>query len=53
MVSSAIIPIFSLVAFAAIHSLMASLPFKRLLVRVLGSRVDRLYNASNSVSSQN
>lgn len=43
MVSSAIIPVFSLVAFAAIHSLMASLPFKRLLVRVLGSRVDRLY----------
>jgi methanethiol S-methyltransferase len=43
LVSSAIIPIFSLAAFAVIHSLTASLPFKRLLVRGLGSRADRLY----------
>ena len=43
MVSSIIIPVFSLVAFAVIHSLTASLPFKRLIVRGLGSRVDRLY----------
>ena len=43
MVSSKITPVFSLVAFAAIHSLTASLPFKRLIVRGLGSRVDRLY----------
>lgn len=41
--SSKITPVFSLVAFAAIHSLTASLPFKRLLVRGLGSRADRLY----------
>ncbi len=43
MVSSIIIPVFSLAAFAVIHSLTASLPFKRLIVRGLGSRVDRLY----------
>ncbi|MCG7853639.1 MAG: isoprenylcysteine carboxylmethyltransferase family protein [Methanosarcinaceae archaeon] len=30
-------------AFAAIHSLMASLPFKRLIIRVLGSNADILY----------
>ncbi|PAV11241.1 protein-S-isoprenylcysteine methyltransferase [Methanosarcina spelaei] len=41
--SSKITPVFSLVAFAAIHSLTASLPFKRLLMRGLGSRADRLY----------
>ena len=43
MVSSKITPVFSLVAFAAIHSLTASLPFKRLVVRVLGYRADRFY----------
>ena len=43
MVSSTIILVFCLVAFAAIHSFMASLPFKRLLVRVLGSRTDVLF----------
>lgn len=41
--SSKITPVFSLVAFAVIHSLTASLPFKRLLMRGLGSRADRLY----------
>lgn len=43
MVSFAIIPVFSLIAFAVIHSLTASLPFKRLIVRGLGSWADRLY----------
>ncbi|AKB18477.1 MULTISPECIES: isoprenylcysteine carboxylmethyltransferase family protein [unclassified Methanosarcina] len=43
MVSSTIILVFCLVAFAAIHSFMASLPFKRRLVRVLGSKADTLY----------
>lgn len=43
MVSSTIILVFCLAAFAAIHSLMASLPFKRLAMQVLGSRADRLY----------
>ncbi|MHC1754240.1 MAG: hypothetical protein AB9861_02195 [Methanosarcina sp.] len=43
MVSSTIILVLCLVAFTAIHSLMEGLPFKRLLVRVLGSRADRLY----------
>jgi protein-S-isoprenylcysteine O-methyltransferase Ste14 len=43
LVSSKITPVFSLAAFAFIHSLTASLPFKRFLVRGLGSRADRLY----------
>lgn len=43
MVSSTIILIFSLVAFAAIHSFLASLPFKRFLMRVLGPRADDLF----------
>jgi protein-S-isoprenylcysteine O-methyltransferase Ste14 len=43
LVSSTIILVFCLVAFATIHSLMASLPFKRLLIRFLGSRADTLY----------
>lgn len=43
MVSSAIKPVFSLVAFAAIHSLTASLPFKRLIMRVTGPRAEKLY----------
>ena len=43
MVSSTVILVFCLVAFAAIHSLMASLPFKRFIMRVLGSRADILY----------
>jgi protein-S-isoprenylcysteine O-methyltransferase Ste14 len=43
LVSSILILVFSLVAFAAIHSLIASLPFKRLLTRILGSKTDFLY----------
>lgn len=43
MVSSTLILIFSLVAFAVIHSFLASLPFKRFLMRVLGPRADKLY----------
>ena len=43
MVSSTIILVFCLVAFAAIHSFMASLPFKRFIMRVLGSRAEILY----------
>ncbi len=43
MASSKITPVFSLASFTVIHSLTASLPFKRLLVRVLGYRADRLY----------
>lgn len=51
MVSSAIIPVFSLAAFAAIHSLTASLRFKRLLVQFLGSWADRLYLPAYSLVS--
>ena len=43
MVSSKITPVFSLVAFAVIHSLTASLPFKRLVMRVAGHRAETLY----------
>lgn len=43
MVSSTIVLIFSLVAFAAIHSFLASLPFKRFLMRALGPRADKLF----------
>lgn len=49
LVSSKIISVFSLTAFAVIHSLTASLPFKRLLVRGLGSRADRLYMPAYSL----
>jgi len=43
LVSSIIILVFCLVAFAAIHSLTASLPFKRFIMQGLGSRADNLY----------
>ena len=43
LVLSLIIVVLSLVAFAAIHSLMASLPFKRFLMRVIGPSADRLF----------
>lgn len=43
MVLSTIILIFNLFTFAAIHSLTASLPFKRFVRRVLGSKVEALY----------
>lgn len=51
MVSSKINPVFSLVAFAVIHSLTASLPFKRLLIRGLGSRAEKLYLPAYSLTS--
>jgi len=43
LVSSKITPVFSLVAFAAIHSLTASLHFKRLIMRVAGTRAEKFY----------
>ena len=43
LVSSIIILIFCLVAFAVIHSFVASLHFKRFLLRVLGSKAETLY----------
>jgi protein-S-isoprenylcysteine O-methyltransferase Ste14 len=43
LVSSKITPVFSLVAFASIHSLTASLPFKRLIMRLAGPRAEKLY----------
>ncbi|WP_094228739.1 methyltransferase family protein [Methanolobus psychrotolerans] len=43
MISSIVILIFCLVGFAAIHSLIASLRFKRQIVQFLGSRADKLY----------
>ena len=43
LVSYTIILVFCLVAFAAIHSFMASLSFKRLIIRFLGSKADILY----------
>jgi methanethiol S-methyltransferase len=48
LVSFKITPVFSLAAFAVIHSLTASLPFKRLLVRGLGSKADWLYTPAYS-----
>jgi protein-S-isoprenylcysteine O-methyltransferase Ste14 len=41
--SPTIILIFCLLAFAAIHSILASLRFKRIIRKALGSRVDSLY----------
>ncbi|ADE36572.1 Putative protein-S-isoprenylcysteine methyltransferase [Methanohalophilus mahii DSM 5219] len=49
LVSSTIILVFCLVAFAAIHSFLASLPFKRRLMRVLGSRAETLYMPAYSL----
>jgi methanethiol S-methyltransferase len=43
LVSSKITPVLSLIAFAVIHSLTASLPFKRLIMRFAGSRAETLY----------
>lgn len=43
MVLSTIILIFNLLTFAAIHSLTASLPFKRFVRQVLGSKAEALY----------
>ncbi|MEL4305343.1 isoprenylcysteine carboxylmethyltransferase family protein [Methanococcoides sp. LMO-2] len=43
MVSSTIIIILCLVAFAVIHSITASLPFKKMVVNALGSKVETFY----------
>ncbi|RPJ78490.1 MAG: isoprenylcysteine carboxylmethyltransferase family protein [Alphaproteobacteria bacterium] len=43
MVSSIISLVLRLVAFAAIHSLIASLPSKRLIMRAFGPKIDRFY----------
>lgn len=43
MVLSILILVICLVGFAAIHSLLASLPFKRFIRRSLGSQADKLY----------
>ena len=43
MVLSTIILVFNLAAFASVHSLTASLPFKRFVRRVIGSKVEALY----------
>jgi protein-S-isoprenylcysteine O-methyltransferase Ste14 len=43
LVLSIVILVLSLVGFAVIHSLLASLPFKRSIRRSLGSRADKLY----------
>lgn len=49
MVSSIIILVLCLLAFAAIHSIVASLRFKRFLRRRLGPRVDTLYMPAFSI----
>lgn len=51
MVSSKITAIFSLVAFAFIHSLTASLPFKRFVMRVAGPRAETLYLPAYSLTA--
>jgi protein-S-isoprenylcysteine O-methyltransferase Ste14 len=43
LVSSTVVLAFCLVAFAVIHSLTASLPFKRFIMRIVGSRAETLY----------
>jgi len=51
LVSSKFTTVFSLVAFAAIHSLTASLPFKRLIMRAAGPRAEKLYLPAYSLIS--
>lgn len=51
MVLSTIISVFSLAAFAVIHSLTASLPFKRLILRIAGPRAETLYLPAYSLTS--
>lgn len=51
MVSSKNTAVFSLVAFAAIHSLTASLPFKRLIMKVAGPRAEKFYLPAYSLLS--
>ncbi|MCO5383487.1 MAG: isoprenylcysteine carboxylmethyltransferase family protein [Methanosarcina barkeri] len=48
---STIISVFSLAAFAVIHSLTASLPFKRLILRIAGPRAEMLYLPAYSLTS--
>jgi len=48
---SALVLVIYLASFAAIHSLMASLPFKRRAAKVLGSRTERWYPAIFSLSA--
>ncbi|AEH61054.1 conserved hypothetical protein [Methanosalsum zhilinae DSM 4017] len=43
MVISTVIIVLCLVAFAAIHSFMASLKFKRAIIKALGPRAEKLY----------
>ncbi|WP_440953672.1 methyltransferase family protein [Methanococcoides sp. FTZ1] len=43
LVSAIVIIVLCLVAFAVIHSVTASLPFKRMVVKALGSRVETFY----------
>lgn len=49
LVSAKITTVFSLVAFAAIHSLTASLPFKRLIMKVAGPGAEKLYMPAYSL----
>jgi protein-S-isoprenylcysteine O-methyltransferase Ste14 len=51
LVSSKITAVFSLVAFAVIHSLTASLPFKRLVMRVAGPGAEKLYLPAYSLTA--
>ncbi|MGB9927622.1 MAG: NnrU family protein [Methanosarcina sp.] len=51
MVSSVITSILSLAAFAGIHSLTASLPFKRFVLQHFGEKTDKLYLPAYSIVS--
>lgn len=50
-VESALVLVVYLACFAAVHSLMASLPFKRRAAKILGSRMDPWYPAIFSASA--
>lgn len=50
-IDSALLLALYLIAFAAVHSLMASLPFKRRAAKILGSRIDPWYPAIFSASA--
>ncbi|MDA0524454.1 methyltransferase family protein [Methanococcoides alaskense] len=51
MVSSTIILVLCLIAFAAIHSLTASLPFKGMILRVMGPGSEKYYMLAYSLIS--
>jgi len=51
LVSSTIILVLCLIAFAVIHSLTASLPFKGMILRVMGSRSEKYYMLAYSLIS--